>query len=61
MIQLIVRLLCLSAAAGDRPAARRAANGENSAAAIHTEAAVSTAGDWEDGEEQTQRQAKGTV
>lgn len=61
MIQLIVRLLCLSAAAGDRPAAGRAANGEDAAAPTHTEAAGSTAGDEEDGEQQTQRQAKGTV
>lgn len=45
--------LVLSAAAGDRSAAGRAADREEAAAQTHTEAAGSSAGDQKDGEEQT--------
>lgn len=51
----------LSAAAGDRPAAGRAADREEPSAQTHAEAAGSTAGGQTEGEAQTHRQAKGIV
>lgn len=51
----------LSAAAGDRPAAGRAADGEEPAAQTHTEAAGSTAGGQTEEEAQTHRQTKGIM
>lgn len=50
-----------SAAAGDRPAAGRAAVREEPAAQTHTEAPGSTAGGQTDGKAQTQRQTKGIM
>ena len=51
----------LSAAAGDRPAAGRAADGEEAAAQAHTEVAGSAAGEQTDGQAQTHQQAKGIM
>lgn len=51
----------LPAAAGDRPAAGWAADGEEAAAQTHTEASGSTAGEQTDGEAHTHRQRKGIV
>lgn len=50
-----------TAAAGDRSAAGRAADGEDSATQTHTEAAGSPGGEQKDREDQAQRQRKGTL
>lgn len=50
-----------TAAAGDRSAAGRAADREDSAAQAHAEAAGSPGGEQKDREDQAQRQRKGTL